>query len=242
MKKILLLSLLFLTACHQKQNVMEDAQPQPEIIEESPTKIETAEKNIAIEEEEEPSVNTLIDSSDYIVNEAQLYLENGLSRHDYETLPHLTIGDQITIQNDDQILGLVSFDKAEIVDDELGSSKKGLVLWFTETNTTNETLEVGLYGQHPLTLMTVFKDDQELKPLSTTPYIMGVENNDYLANYHVEYNNEKVLPCSENTKLLPGESRMCYQIYSYAGKGEYLINQATDLTYENWKSYLLTIE
>ena len=58
----------------------------------------------------------------------------------------------------------------------------------------------------------------------------------------VEYNNEKVLPCSENTKLLPGESRMCYQIYSYAGKGEYLINQATDLTYENWKSYLLTIE
>ena len=50
MKKILLLSLLFLTACHQKQNVMEDAQPQPEIIEESPTKIETAEENIAIEE------------------------------------------------------------------------------------------------------------------------------------------------------------------------------------------------
>ena len=85
---------------------MEDAQPQPEIIEESPTKIETAEENIAIEEEEEPSVNTLIDSSDYIVNEAQLYLENGLSRHDYETLPHLTIGDQITIQNDDQILGV----------------------------------------------------------------------------------------------------------------------------------------
>lgn len=241
MKKALALSLLLLTACQPKQEPIEEPTPQPEIIEESPTKNEIVEEVIEIEEES-PSTPPLIDSSDYTVNTAQLYLENGLPRAEYETTPYLTIGDKITIQNDDQIIGTVSFDQAEIIDDAFGSPRKGLVLWFTETNTTNETLEVGLYAQHSLTLMTVFKDDQELKALSTTPYIMGVENNDYLENYHVDYTNDTALPCSENTKLLPGESRMCYQVYSYAGKGQYLINQATDLTYTNWKSYLLNIE
>lgn len=230
---------LILSACSVKQEPEKEPITQTEVLEE-PIKETTKEDDIITEVEED--IFSLKDTSPYTVLPHQLYLENGLSREHYERIPYLKPLETISISHAETVIGTVSFDGAEIIDDALGSSKKGLLLWFTETNTTNDTLEVGLYAPTPLTLITVFNGDQELKPLATTPGMMGVENNDYLENYHLEYQDKTQAVCTDLAKLLPGESRTCYQLYSYAGKGQYLINQATDETYENWKSYLLTIE
>lgn len=232
--KIMAVTLLTLTGCYQKQETADETIKQPTIIEEETT--------IEIDPILEEDIETSLDSTASLIDENQLYLETGLSREEYETTPHLSLGELVTIYNENQIIGTVSFDKAEIITDTRGSGRKGLLLWFTETNTNTEPLEVGLYSMSPLTLITVFKENQQLKPLSTTLSTMGIENNEYLKNYHVEYENPNKVACHESTKLIPNESRTCYQLYSYAGEGDYLINQAMDQTYENWNSYLLTIK
>lgn len=217
------------------------------LTEENPSEMDTIEPTgVETEETEElkESEGTVSDEQSEQPSAPQPFIENGFGRFIYETPPYLTIGEQISIANNGIEVGTVSLDRYDIIEDELGSGRKGLLLWLTETNTSNEPLQVGLYGLNTLSSINVFYGELELKRLSHATPLETIEGEDYINNYHVEYTptNPELDSCVETVELQPGESRVCYQTYSYAGPGEYLISQPIDNHYSSYKNYLLEIE
>lgn len=196
-------------------------------------------------EEEEETLITNEDEGEGVTETLiNPFTENGFGRHIYETKPYLTLGDAISVANNGLEVGTVSLDRYEVVEDELGSGRKGLVLWLTETNTSNDSLEVGLYGLNLLSSLNVFYNELELKRLSHSMPLEKIEGEDYIKNYHVQFTPlDSTLPsCADVQTLQPGESRVCYQTYSYAGEGDYLVSQAKDDHFSTYQNYLLTLE
>lgn len=221
------------------------------LTEENPSELDTVEPTDVETEESEESEDSEGTVSEQLSDEQseqssppQPFIENGFGRSIYETPPYLTIGEQISIANNEIEVGTVSLDRYDIIEDELGSGRKGLLLWLTETNTSNEPLQVGLYGLNTLSSINVFYGELELKRLSHATPLEKIEGEDYINNYHVEYTptTPELDSCVETVELQPGESRVCYQTYSYAGPGEYLISQPIDNHYSSYKNYLLKIE
>lgn len=241
--------LLLLGGCSLKQPTSPlepDVTPTPD---EEVTTEEIPLNESIIEQSEEN--NTMSDKSDSEENPDTLtqtishpFTENGFGRQIYETKPYLPLGETILIANNGVDVGTVSLERYEVVEDELGSGRKGLVFWLTETNTSNDSLEVGLYGLNMLSSLNVFYNELELKRLSHSMPLEKIEGEDYIKNYHVQFTpSDPTLPsCVDVQTLQPGESRVCYQTYSYAGEGDYLISQAKDDHFSAYQNYLLTLK
>lgn len=175
-----------------------------------------------------------------------LYLENGIGRDYYETLPYLACTDTITIHDGVQDYATVHFNQFKIIEDANGSGRQGIALFFTEKNISQNPIEVGLPGRvlNPVVNISVFYGQQELKKMPADELSLQFADQKYLIEQHVQFTKEQanMEPCSISATLNPGESRTCYYHYSYAGEGEYLINQAVDPTYSHYRSFLIEIK
>ncbi|MDB8562703.1 hypothetical protein PNU83_01155 [Turicibacter sanguinis] len=179
-------------------------------------------------------------------NTPSLYLENGVGRAYYETLPYLNSNDVITLNKGETDYATVQFDHYEIIDDHQKSGRKGIAFYYKETNISDQEIHVGLAGRvlDPVVNTSVFYGEDELKLMPADELNLKFADEDYLQTQHVEFTQQqaKVEACSTPNTLEPGKSRLCYNHYSYAGKGEYLINQALDNTYSNYQSFLIEVK
>lgn len=184
---------------------------------------------------ETPSQNTLT-----------LYLENGAGRSYYETLPYLNSNDVMTVNNGESDYATVQFDHYTVVKDHQLSGRQAIVFYYKETNISDHEINVGLAGRvlDPVVNTSVFYGEDELKLMPADEQNLKFADEDYLKNQHVEFTEKqaKAEPCSTSNTLKPGKSRLCYNHYSYAGSGKYLINQALDQSYSNYQSFLIEVK
>lgn len=175
-----------------------------------------------------------------------LFLENGPGRQYYETKPYFKASDPITVNDGEKDFAIVQFKSYKIIEDQGGSGRKGIALYFTETNISDEKIEVGAPGRvlNPVLNNSVFFNDLELKTMPHNEEWLKFADIGYIENQHVEFTSKdaKVESCAEPKILKPGKSRDCYEHYSYPGPGEYLINQALDPSYMTFKSYIIEVE
>lgn len=175
-----------------------------------------------------------------------LYLENGAGRDYYETIPYLSPKEEIIVNDGEMDYGMVMYDHYKIIEDMNESGRKGIAFFYTETNISDEPIEVGLAGRvmNPIVNSSVFYGEDELKRMPADAQSLEFADEDYLQSLHVEYTKKqaKVESCASPTTLKPGKSRICYNHYSYAGEGEYLINQAIDNTYSNYESFVVEVK
>ena len=65
----------------------------------------------------------------------------------------------------------------------------------------------------------------------------------YRLNQHVSYTSpNNASTCTTNQTLEPGESRVCREVVSFAGTGDYFINFATDVAQSAYRTYRVTVE
>lgn len=187
--------------------------------------------------ESEPEVQ----EEQVVVNEEQLYLANGPGRERYEQGEKIEVGKSSKVTFDDGISGEVSIDKYEIFDDKGDSDRKGLAIYVTEKNTSNESLKVGELNSETinLSLIEVFYNDLKLGKHK----VKDGNSEDYITNQYVEFDFEKegVNSCTKQQELKAGESRQCVYVYSYAGTGEYFIALSTEVAEDKWANYLLNV-
>lgn len=175
-----------------------------------------------------------------------LFLENGPGRQYYETKPYLKPSDSITVNDGEKDFATIQFKSYKVIEDQGGSGRKGIALYFTETNISDEEIEVGAPGRvlNPVISSSVFFNDLELKTMPHNEEWLKFADSGYIENQHVEFTSKdaKVESCADTKVLKPGKSRDCYEHYSYPGPGEYLINQALDPSYTSFKSYLINVQ
>lgn len=196
---------------------------------------------------DEPNFVPSIIENDTLKPTLPLYLENGVERGYYETLPYLSPSDMITVRNEEgDEYATVQYDHYQVITDANGSQRQGIAFYFTESNISESPIEVGLPGRvlHPIVNISVFYDEKELKKMPADEMSIEFADQEYLIEQHVHFTKEQanMEPCSTPATLNPGESRICYHHYSYAGKGDYLINQAIDSTYSHYQSFLINVK
>lgn len=235
---LMLLSLTLLGACGAQEN-----QIQSEV--EAPTQDVVPD---TLDSEQIKKDDTDQDTQVQQIDETPLYLTGGPGRENYDDESYLTLGESFVVGNSGRMYGKVSLDSYELIEDSNGSGRQALLLWFTETNTDVQAIEVGLYGAESMLSAHVFYGDLGLQRLSHYQPDTKFFDPDYIENMHVQYGNEdetKPQSCAYSVTLEPGESRSCFSHYSYAGNGEYLISQlidsANNTTPENSKSYLIEV-
>lgn len=222
-------------------DVVPDEKPEQEIeSEETTTQPDFSIKNPKPEEEEpEMPIEPPKDAQ-------SLFLENGPGRQYYETKPYLKPSDSITVNDGEKDFATVQFKSYKVIEDQGGSGRKGIALYFTETNISDDKIEVGAPGRvlNPVLSSSVFFNDLELKTMPHNKEWLKFSDSGYVENQHVEFTSKdaKVESCAETKILKPGKSRDCYKHYSYPGPGEYLINQALDPSYTSFKSYLINVQ
>lgn len=222
----------------------------PPVVEPAPkeeiTDVKPEEPQITIPEPEAPLQEPTLPSPETPQIPATLYLENGAGRAYYETLPYLTQKTEIPVNDGENDYGTVTYQHYKIIEDADGSGRQGIAFFYTETNISDEEIQVGLAGRvlNPLVNTSVFYADDELKLMPANEQNLQFADADYLQTQHVEFTQKqaKVESCANPTTLKPGKSRTCYNHYSYAGPGEYLINQAIDFTYSNYVSFLIEVK
>lgn len=207
---------------------------------ETTTKDETSPPVLPEVEEEVPSLTQPSQTTQ------TLYLENGPGRAYYETKPYLPSSDKITISNGEEDFATLQFKTYKIVEDQNGSGRQGIALYFIETNISDEKIQVGLAGHvlNPVLNHSVFYQEAELKKMPADEEWLKFADANYIENQHVDFTptDAKVSACSEPKTLKPGKSRECYVHYSYPGPGEYLINQAINPSYQEFVSFIITVE
>lgn len=222
-------------------DVVPDEKPEQEIESEETT----TQPDFSIEnpkpEEEEPEMPI-----EPPTDVQSLFLENGPGRQYYETKPYLKPSDSITVNDGEKDFATVQFKSYKVIDDQGGSGRKGIALYFTETNISDDKIEVGAPGRvlNPVLSSSVFFNELELKTMPHNKEWLKFADSGYVENQHVEFTSKdaKVESCAETKVLKPGKSRDCYEHYSYPGPGEYLINQALDPSYTSFKSYLINVQ
>jgi len=194
------------------------------------------------EGESQPSLNKVID-------EKNIHLAGGPDKSYYDNGTYLTLGESFAVGNSEELYGEISLDSFELIEDSNGSGRQALLLWFTETNITDDDIEVGLYGTQSMGSPHVFYEDLNLKRLSHYQPDTKFFDPEYIDNIHVQYGDEnetKPQSCAFTTTLKPNESRTCFSHYSYAGKGRYLVSQLLDgaenPTPVNAKTYLVEVK
>ncbi len=175
-----------------------------------------------------------------------IYLENGPGRAYYETKPYQSPSEKIIVSDGVKDFATLQYKTYKIVEDQKGSGRQAIALYFTETNISDETIQVGMAGHvlNPVLNHSVFYGQDELKKMPSDDEWLKFADADYLQNQHVVFTptDAKVAACAESKTLKPGKSRECYVHYSYPGAGEYLINQALDPSYQEFVSFILEVK
>lgn len=222
-----LLATVLISACsHPESQVQSDVDTPASKVESPVIEVETHDVDEIPEK--------LIESTDSEIIDESILSYSDYQRAEFEKTPYLTFGDKVAVFKDGVEIGTVSLEDYEVIEDSNGSGRKGVVFFFNEINTGTSTLELGMYSPNWLVQTHVFYENIYLDEMS---YNAGTQQ--IIA--YPKYDNTMI--CQALATLDPGESRTCYQFYSYVDDGIYLISQSTDLSeYESWSSYLVNIE
>ncbi len=184
------------------------------------------------------------EKTEVMVDEKAIYLDHSVGRDKHVSTQQLTVGETVKIGT----YGELTLDSYEITDDTYGSNRKAIVFWLTEKNISDQVLEVGIYGEHPIADPLVFYGEKGLSWLAVSELQSISWGREYLETQHVEFgenNSFQDQSCygyEGEATLQPGESRTCYFHYSYAGDGEYLIANATKETEESFVNFIVPVE
>lgn len=194
-----------------------------------------------------------IDLTAYAVDPEALFIEHGPGLAYFETTPYLSVGTSLTVNvtesrydgtTPEPLFAEVTLQKAEVFADHEGRERLGIRLVFEEKNTNETSIEVGdgFTAKNPATQLAVFYGETQLKTHQTN-VINTPDTEAYLTTQHVQFNStDGMETCGSYATLEPGQSRLCYEIVSYAGQGDYLINLATDANLNTYQTYLVNIQ
>lgn len=230
-----LLAVIFISGCSsheppiQSKNEIYIQKAEPDLTENSKNQETTGEDVIEDTEKVQDVANTSENA-----DTPAIYSISDFKRSDFETPPYLIFGESVSIFESGNEIGTVTLDSYEIIQDSNGSNRKGLVLFFIETNTGTGPLELGIYQLNRLSLAHVFYEEI---------YLDIMDPNAPLEYKVSEPSYEDIKVCGYNTILNPGDSRTCYRYYSYAGEGEYLVSLSTNIDdlSTDWRSFLVSI-
>lgn len=158
----------------------------------------------------------------------RLLILDELNREDYETSQVYTIGDPLIFLAGDNndILWQVTLTGYEVIEDSYDKAKKALVLHFNYRYFMQEFImsQFLLPVVHPM----IFYNEIALKPQSLAEATIAYNLGDYANSPHILYepvvNDEMVC---QLIYLKSNTEQNCFNYYSYAGEGEYLISFET---------------
>ena len=158
----------------------------------------------------------------------RLLILDEMNREDYETSQVYTIGDPLIFLAGDNndILWQVTLTGYEVIEDSYDKAKKALVLHFNYRYFMQEFImsQFLLPVVHP----TIFYNEIALKPQSLAEATIAYNLGDYANSPHILYepvvNDEMVC---QLVYLKSNTEQNCFNYYSYAGEGDYLISFET---------------
>lgn len=173
-------------------------------------------------------------------------LENGPGRAYYETKPYQSPSKKIIVSDGVKDFATLQYKTYKMVEDQKESGRQAIALYFTETNISDETLQVGMarHVLNPVLNHSVFYGQDKLKKRLSDDEWLKFADADYLQNQHVVFppTDAKVTACAESKTPKPGKSREYSVHYCYSSPGEYLINQALDPSYQKFISFILEVK
>ena len=155
----------------------------------------------------------------------RLLILDEMNREDYETSQVYTIGDPLIFLAGDNndILWQVTLTGYEVIEDSYDKAKKALVLHFNYRYFMQEFI-MSQFLQ-PVVHPTIFYNEIALKPQSLAEATIAYNLGDYANSPHILYepvvNDEMVC---QLVYLKSNTEQNCFNYYSYAGPGEYLIS------------------
>lgn len=241
-KGTLLVFLVLLTACSTKEYRVIPEENSAIVVEQDESQENVTEDIIDSEKDTQGEELTEIgDDTSGNINKEELYLSNGPEREYYTQGEIIELGEGSDVTFEEGTSFEVSIDDYEVFVDNNGSGRKGIAVYVTEKNTTNNTLSVGEENSETINaaLIEVFYNNDKLKKHKGK----GGQSEDYIANQYIEFNYDKagVTTCLKEQDLKAGESRQCVYIYSYAGIGEYFIALSINVADNKWANYLLNV-
>ncbi len=158
----------------------------------------------------------------------RLLILDEMNREDYETSQVYTIGDPLIFLAGDNndILWQVTLTGYEVIEDSYDKAKKALVIHFNYRYFMQEFImsQFLLPVVHP----TIFYNEIALKPQSLAEATIAYNLGDYANSPHILYepvvNDEMVC---QLVYLKSNTEQNCFNYYSYAGEGDYLISFET---------------
>lgn len=158
----------------------------------------------------------------------RLLILDEMNREDYEMSQVYTIGDPLIFLAGDNndILWQVTLTGYEVIEDSYDKAKKALVLHFNYRYFMQEFImsQFLLPVVHP----TIFYNEIALKPQSLAEATIAYNLGDYANSPHILYepvvNDEMVC---QLVYLKSNTEQNCFNYYSYAGEGDYLISFET---------------
>ena len=158
-----------------------------------------------------------------ITDSEPLLIMDEIQRADYESDKTYQVGDPIVFLDESGVLWQVTLTSYEVIKDVHAPSKEALVLHFNyryllkDFNMTEMLM--------PVETPTVFYDSWALKPQSLAEAKIAYQFGDYEKSPHILYepimNNE--VTC-QLVQLKSDREQNCFNYYSYAGEGNYLIS------------------
>ena len=186
-----------------------------------------------VEPESEPASIQLLETPTKADVNTRILSRDNIKRAEVESETKLSVGTSVAVHDMNGTVGTLSLDKVEVIANEKGFEQKSIVLHFTETNESAATLNLGINQPDTLLVSHLFKEKTYLDPFLKT-------DRAYFQTLPV-YENATL--CHEAVSLAPKASRRCYNVYSYAGSGRYIVSVATmlelgeHLSVSDWKSY-----
>ena len=191
-----------------------------------------------IEPKSEPASIQLLETPVKAQVNTRILSRDNVQRSEVESKTKLALGTQVKVHDMNGTIGTLSLDKVEVIANEKGFQEKSIVLHFTETNESDTTLSLGINQPDTLLVSHLFKDETYLDAFLET-------DKTYFKTLP-RYDQETL--CHEAVSLAPHTSRRCYNVYSYAGPGRYIVSVATTLvlsehlSVSDWKSYEFDVE
>lgn len=202
----------------------------------------------------EPTISQSDTSSETIKNNEQfthsvafdnmLYYEYIDPTH-FETNHYLSLGDEIELIDNEQVYATVTLNNFKVVDDNNGTGRKALALFYTQTNVSDVEIESGPFGiaDNPTFSSNFVADDKNFKIMSHTTPSSKMYDENYIKNQHVEYTEADagVESCTRVKVLKPGESRECYAHYTLMGATTYKVGYMSEINFNEWRTYLIKV-
>ena len=194
-----------------------------------------------------------MDLTAYTVDPEALFIEQGPGLDYFKATPYKALGEPLTVNvtesrydgaTPDALSAEVTLLKTEVFADHQGSGRLGIRLVVEEKNTSESSIDVGdgFTAKHSATQLAVFYGESQLK-LHQNEVVSNPDTETYLTTQYVSYlPTDESQTCSTNQTLAPGESRLCHEVVSFAGTGEYLIHLAVDAEQNQYQTYAVTID